>query len=853
VLQRFRRFSRLRAIALAAVVTAAMMQSVAPSGSTDLDRARAAGASRLLRPAGSAGSFRPSRVTVLGHRIVLNRFAANGNEKEVVSVDPATGAATVVARHLHEPTILLSDDDVTIVVEPLLENGPEIVVCDSRTGGELNRLRIDRVPDTATVIGQQLLLATSNKEFQPWLAVERIDLATRSPAISHQLWNVPRWGRPVFWKDRIVLVAPGAVEIYDQQLELIRSVPAPSNEIYASSFCGTLEPQVFGDRLVYQISCGRIVVFDLARLAVVHQFERFDPSRGLSLDVAGDLLFAVPTSDEQKPNNGAVFDLAAGRRIAVLPLTADAIAVRGDALAALAPRPVDDTNGAQPILLYRVAQDELVDGAQERALDAAYAHAKAVLARSGSFEDAVDALESVATDRLFDVGALGPNLRALAFDYAAWLSATLDRRADGIKLLDPFAAGGFDAARANHRLGAALLRDHLLTGSAASLARAQGLLADRPGLPRVQAAPAPIARRAPIDSGALPPRIAFWRDKIVVGRWQGAGRGPAISVYDRATLAPLWSQDLPDTTDRDEIEGLTFDDDRILAWLSPTDSDESRVAVVDVRSRTVRLRTVRAAVEIVLQTSKGVVGCSMVRLHCALVDPRTLRVTARFDCDPMYLAGQESVDQRVLRRLVAASCHPDVPGEMVALSPRWMMTRQGVWPGPHPVSYRSLQDRSGWRKGDLAMLRNSDAQIPLTRDEAIVDNQRPESHAFIRLDFATGSATTLFRLDNPQATNVAWVVTDRMLIVGIGHDLILYDLARKAMAGVLRDVVAETFKNNGHGVDNAKIVRLLIDGPRLLVLTFDGQYSRVLQMRDVSEYATQAVRSFQSIDAMLRE
>ena len=807
-----------------------------------------------LRPAGSAGSLHPHLVTVFGHRLVFAQFAANGNEKEVVSVDPATGKAVLVAVHLHEPTVLFSDPSLTVLVEPYLENGPEIVVSDSRTGEQLNRLRIERVPDTATVIGHQLILATTSKQDPPWLALDLIDLRTNGPVIAHQLWNVPGWGRPVFWKGKIVVVAPGAVEVYDQRLEVIATATAPRDEMHASSYCGVFEPQVFGDRLVYQIGCGRIVVFDLGRLAVAHEFERFDPSFGLSLDVAGDLLFAVPISEEQKPNNGAIFDLISGRRIAVVPLTAVAIAVHGDALAALAMPDVEDSNAARSVSLYRVAKDELTDGAQARALEQAHARARAVLARSGSFDDAVDALESVATDRLFDVGALDRNLRAISLDYATWLSATLDRRGDGIGLLDRLAAAGTGGARANRRLGAALLRDHLLTGSSASLDRARGLLAETPELLRGARAPAPVARPAPIDFGAFANRLAFWRDKMVVGRWQGADRGTSVAVYDRATLEPLWSRDIPRSTNQDfEIAGLTFADDRILAWLTPEGPNASRVAVVDATSRKLRLRMVRGAFETVLQTSKGAVGCDWLWAQCALVDPRTLRVTARFECGPMRLADDDSADQEVLRRMVMSRCQADIPGQLVALGRRWMMTKQGNWPGPNAVTYRAVENGAIWRKSDLALLRWGHATISPTRDEAIVDNQRPESRSFIRLDFSTGAGATLFRIANPRMTDVPWAVTDKILVVGFGHDLILYDLAGNGLAGLLRNVIGEEFKDNGFGVDNAKIVRLLIDGPRLILLTFDGRYTRMLQMRDVLDYAEQAVRPIKLIDTLLRE
>ena len=164
--------------------------------------------SRLLRPAGTAVQFHPNRWAVFDHHLLFDEFDASGNAKHIVSFNPTTGRSTVVAANLHEPIVLLSDPRVTVVVEPQLEDGIEIVVSDSATGQEWRRFKIGRVPDTATVIDQELRLASTSKEFPPRLAIDILDLATNSPKASREIWHVPDYGRPVFWKDKIVLVSP---------------------------------------------------------------------------------------------------------------------------------------------------------------------------------------------------------------------------------------------------------------------------------------------------------------------------------------------------------------------------------------------------------------------------------------------------------------------------------------------------------------------------------------------------------------------------------------------------------------------------------------------------------------------
>ncbi len=804
----------------------------------------------VLRPVGLAGKFSTWRQDVFGNRLVFSRFDTSGNAKEIVSIDPATGGATVVASHLHEPTVLSSDSSLTVVVDPYLEGGIEVAVFDSRTGTERNRLKIERVPTASAVVGQELRLASTSEQYPPRLAVDIIDLSNNTQVASHELWNVPSNGRAIFWNGKIVLVSPGVITLYNEHLDKLASAPAPSNDIYARSFCGVHEPRSFGSLLIYQISCGRIVVFDLDRLAVVRIFERFDPSRFLSIDVENDLLFAAPTEDERKPRNGAVFDLTTGRRVAVLPVTADAIAIRGDFLAALAPRDEMDPNAPRAVSLYHVDRTELSDVAQERALEEGHAKALGVLARSGSFDDAIDTLESAAvTDRLFDIEAPGQKLREIALDYGTWLSATLDRRAAGIKLVDRLVAAAPDDLVAKRRLGAALMRDYLLTGSQASLDHAQGLLADRPDLLAARTASNPTARSTPIDFGAFPNRIAFWRDKVVVGGRRD--KLATLGVYDRATLQPLWSHDIPHPSAQqdEDVEGLTFADDRVFAWLG------ARVAVVDMASRAMTVRSLRAAYyDIVLQTPVGVLGCEAIALgRCALIDPKTQRTTERFDCNPMQLAGRDAADQQTLGTLVAPRCQVDMRGQLIALGKHWMMTQNGSWPGPYALKYRRVQKGAEWRSSELSLLRESNARIIDARDGAIIDNPRPASHQLIGLDLKTGAYSTLLQLNDPDEAGIAWAIADQILMVGAGHDVILYHLANHHMAGALRNVTAEELEDNGHGVDNAKIVRLLVDGPRIIVLTFDGKYSRTLQTKDVLSYAEQTVQPFSLLEEELRK
>ncbi len=72
------------------------------------------------------------------------------------------------------------------------------------------------------------------------------------------------------------------------------------------------------------------------------------------------------------------------------------------------------------------------------------------------------------------------------------------------------------------------------------------------------------------------------------------------------------------------------------------------------------------------------------------------------------------------------------------------------------------------------------------------------------------------------------------------------------MAGVLDGVIPEGFADNGHGVDLAKITRVMIDGNHVIALTFRGQYSRLLDLQDLLRFGAQRGRDIVAADVLLR-
>jgi hypothetical protein len=583
---------------------------------------------------------------------------------------------------------------------------------------------------------------------------------------------------------------------------------------------------------------------------------RFDPSFFSSFDVAGDLLFAVPTGQDRKPNNGVVFDLTTGRRVGVLPLTVDFIAVNGDNLAAITPERNDSSQVPRSIPIYRINQAGLSDVAQQQDLITAHDKGMEILARSGSVQDAIDAIEGAVTSPLFNVSALDDGMRAIARDYGSWLAATLDRRAEGIDLLRKLADASPDDPVTRRRLGAALLRNYLLTQNQASLDRVHTLLAEN--TPESIIGPItrmPPIRSTPIDSAMYSTVIFFQQDKMYLGTWD-KDDSASLGVFDRSTLQPLWSIRVrpPDAEQQDAISDITFENGQIMAWLTYRFEEPGRpnLAIIDPNSHRVTLRSVGEHYLLTLQTPKGLVACEHVigDANCVLNNSNASQATATFYCRLMDLAGSEAADQNALAALVANGCEPFERRDIFALSKKWAIARVNTDREINSVAYLRLQDGADWQNSDMR-LSQVDGRIIDDHDSAIIQDRKLKSIRFIRLDMATGSYHTLCQLETTYNSFATWHLIDQILLVARGHDIILYDLENDRLAGVLRNVIAEDFQDNGNGVDKAKIVRVLIDGERLIVLTFDGRYNRVIQMQDVLDFAKASEASFKSVDDLL--
>jgi hypothetical protein len=93
----------------------------------------------------------------------------------------------------------------------------------------------------------------------------------------------------------------------------------------------------------------------------------------------------------------------------------------------------------------------------------------------------------------------------------------------------------------------------------------------------------------------------------------------------------------------------------------------------------------------------------------------------------------------------------------------------------------------------------------------------------------SGAVQTLLGLPDSSAT----ILHGQTLYVGYGRDLLIYDLKDHRLRRYIKNFITAGFRNNGVGLDMNRIERLIIDQGKLIVLTFYGANSRIIQLSDL--------------------
>jgi len=102
------------------------------------------------------------------------------------------------------------------------------------------------------------------------------------------------------------------------------------------------------------------------------------------------------------------------------------------------------------------------------------------------------------------------------------------------------------------------------------------------------------------------------------------------------------------------------------------------------------------------------------------------------------------------------------------------------------------------------------------------------------IDASTGIEKTLFGVPIKPFRGPVIAASHGIMFVGIGRDLVVYDLADRSVRRYIKDYIVAP-PNRASNIDANQITRLLIDEGRLIALTFRGENSRVARLSDLTK------------------
>jgi hypothetical protein len=586
----------------------------------------------------------------------------------------------------------------------------------------------------------------------------------------------------------------------------------------------------------------------------------FDQSPNVAYDVTDGLLFALPNGQYQQANNGAVFDLDTGRRLAVLPISGDVIAAGGDTVA-IGPF------GGGHTTLYQVDFARLRDtGRQANNLVAAHDRARARLEESGSVHDAIDTIETVATAPLLDPDTIDPALRPVAVDYAGWVAATFDRRDEGRALLEKLSDALPQDASVQRRLAGALYLRYLITGAHNDLVAARRLVASNPVGTAPGTPPAPDldealpistlrATELSIVAGRCSHPIYLVGDKAFIATSCGSSQ---IGAYDRATWHHLKDVNLGDNVRFvDTHAAIVAIDKKIFIAVDGAEAPARQGNVVAVDSATLDVakrftlsNDEDGDVDSLFAVPQGVITCGWDhgarKFGCVLRDARNFAVIpSPLEQDTAWDLMSERVDPAALLTLLGASPTRWGARDLEAVNARWIVGNLGT---ARQVKLAARPLITGdWQPLSATITALGYFKFLDDGDTAILSNRPNDRERFLLLDLERNVATPLIETPLAARKPLVRAVAGNLLLLGMGRDLLVYDAATRSIAAYYRDLIVNP-REQGRGppydsYDPFGIAHLIVDGNQLVAVTSDGLYSRLIGLAEIrSELAENAKR-----------
>jgi hypothetical protein len=747
--------------------------------------------------------FDSTRVRIDAGRAVFSHYDQTGNSYNIVAVSISDGRASNLAEGVRGGRFV-AEDARFLVYSSEGANANPLVVFDKRTNKRVASVRLQHGISWGHIVGDRLLLAQSGLAHNSKATV----LVYRLPTLKlERSTEITGGNDTALWGDKIVSIGY-RLGIYDLDLREIAVVEMPKSDPKLHSNCGGGPLRISGDKAVVGANCAQLAVVDLPTARI----ERIIPTASFfqSFAIADGLLFTV--DPDGKAPDVRVIELSTGRELARVGIDASFLAMQGKSLLAMKYK---DFSAPVRFTLYEVDFASIRSETPRTArVVVGCRAAEQALERQGDLHAALDGCEKAGINGYVEETGLSPELREAVEKYARWLTLSLSRYAEGAAVF---------ARLQREKPGPAV-------EAPVAMAKRKALHLDPPpkeAPPSTAPAPKGVTR-VPIDFGAFPAMIQFEGNRIYIARWAcGYSNDPGVTleVLDRKTFQLIKRVAVApcDDSQQDSVTAIGVVPGYIVLGLAYRyeEADRPTVAVVDARSlEVIKKGFVRQEIAGLSRWKGRLLACSRTSDQSQLrFEAASARFVAASEDEALACANGDPV--RLITREAGSPAADSVPA---AETPRYRAFAVGNWP---LATYR-ISQKGGAATRDIRLPERQyvEALAVPDRDALVLRYASGQRTRFAYFDIETQTDVVLFELNRPVATSV-W---GRYLFVSLGRDLLVYDFERRMVVGYEKDLIREGFLNNCCGVDRDGIVRLVLDEGRLIVLTFDGTNSRVINL-----------------------
>lgn len=778
----------------------------------------------------------PSILRPINGDLVYSHFDNNGNTKSIVQYDFTNGGSANLISEKRDP-ILVAQDARYIVFQTQHPPSFRIEVINRKTGETLASMKFPNPVRSAFIRNDELVLfqgiSRDNRFRQALTTIELPSLKILNKTTLPGYYMVGVRG------DHIYTAFSGNgkrdLMVFDLRLKELGRFQIPPALEKINLICQPSVEQYDEETAVLIANCGEIHVLNLKSFSIIHSIHRY--AFLYSVALYDRLIFTTASERSTGIYNGViVFDMDTGKEVARLPISASTIEIKGNILLAAGDPVTTAQRASWPMETYRL-DPEAIRSARwqmENVLQHCL-HAKADLAVTNNLYNAIDECKSAGIEAY----AKGDTIPAAVFSalrqYGLWLSLTLDRCDEAVRILEKILAERADPI-VKHALNEAKLKSKIVGSDVlVRLPDEEHKMNFARLVENGDKLPNSITKT--IDFGAFSNLLYFSGDKLYIGRYgchtNGCDGGANIGVFDRFTLNQIaWVEVAPDDEDfQDNIVSIVSDNQHIYASVDYRYTQEGRPNFFVIDKGTLKIvKSAQIKYVGALLFDKGklmVCGSDLsVEQHCEAIDPVTLVLTET--PNKMMVDNKSKTGSLVTLSSIGAD------KTIVAVTHDYFVARDKFNPG---TGYFLYHREDGKLLSELKGLNRSlDRPAIVDGNDLLIcqSTMGGMGHEFVKqISLPSGKIHTLFGLPTTSSRFAVLALHDQILYVGYGRDLLIFDLAKQHLRHYIKNFILAGFRDNGSGLDANRIDRLIIDRGRLIALTFYGENSRIVPLDDL--------------------